>query len=162
DGEIVLIGAESRLPYNRPPLSKGYLRGQDRFEDQLVNPADFYTSRRIDVRLGVRVIRVDAARKVVGLDGGDQVSYERLRVATGGRNRVLTGPGADLPGIFQLRTVDDCDRIRAAAAKSRRAVVIGLGFIGSEVAASLRQLGLEVAAVDGQAVPLARVLGLEV
>ena len=162
DGTVELIGAEPQLPYNRPPLSKGYLRGQERFEDQLVNPADYYTQHDIKLRLGVRVTRVDPGRKVVGLDGGEEVPYDRLLVATGGRNRTLTTPGADLPGIFQLRTVEDCDRIRAVARSGARAVVIGLGFIGSEVSASLRQMGLAVTAIEGHPVPLARVLGNEV
>jgi len=162
DGAVELIGAEPQLPYNRPPLSKGYLRGQERFEDQLVNPADYYTQHGITLRLGVRATRVDAGRKVVGLDGGEEVPYDRLLVATGGRNRTLTTPGAELPGIFQLRTVEDCDRIRAVARSGARAVVIGLGFIGSEVSASLRQMGLAVTAIEGHPVPLARVLGNEV
>ncbi len=162
DGDIQLIGAEPQLPYNRPPLSKGYLRGEDRFEDQLVKPADYYAKQAIEVRLGTRATTIDPGQKIVELDGGERLSYDRLLVATGGRNRAVTEPGATLAGIFQLRTVDDCDRIRTAARAARRAVVVGLGFIGSEVAASLRQLGIEVAAVEGQAVPLERVLGHDV
>jgi len=162
DGTAELIGAEPQLPYNRPPLSKGYLRGQERFDDQLVNPADYYTQHDIKLRLGVRVTVVDPKRKVVGLDRGGEVPYDRLLVATGGRNRTLTTPGAELSGIFQLRTVEDCDRIRNVARSGARAVVIGLGFIGSEVTASLRQMGLAVTAIEGQAVPLGRVLGAEV
>ena len=162
DGQITLIGAEPVMPYNRPPLSKGYLRGQDRFEDQLVNPAAYYAEHDIALRSGVRADAIDARRKIVTLERGDEVPYDRLLVATGGRNRPLTAPGANLPGIFQLRTVEDCDRIRAVAKPGRRAVVIGLGFIGSEVTASLRQMGVEVTAVEGHPVPLARVLGPEV
>src|SRR5580700_1719602 len=124
EGEITLIGAEKQLPYNRPPLSKGYLRGQDKFEDQLVNPAAFYTEQRIGLRLGVRATAIDPGRKLVALEGGETVPYDRLLVTTGGRNRTLTTPGGQLPGIFQLRTVEDCDRIRAAATPGRRAVVI--------------------------------------
>jgi 3-phenylpropionate/trans-cinnamate dioxygenase ferredoxin reductase subunit len=162
DGQIALIGAEPVMPYNRPPLSKGYLRGQDRFEDQLVNPAGYYAEHDITLRSGVRAAAIDARRRIVTLERGDEVPYDRLLVATGGRNRTLTGPGADLPGIFQLRTVEDCDRIRVVAKPGLRAVVIGLGFIGSEVTASLRQMGVEVTAVEGHPVPLARVLGPEV
>jgi 3-phenylpropionate/trans-cinnamate dioxygenase ferredoxin reductase component len=162
DGSVELIGEEPQLPYNRPPLSKGYLRGQERLEDQLVNPADHYAGHDITLSLGVRATAVDPRRKVVGLAGGVEVPYDRLLVATGGRNRVLTTPGADLPGIFQLRTVEDCDRIRAAARPGARAVVVSLGFIGSEVTASLRQMGLAVTAIDGHPVPLARVLGVEI
>ena len=161
DGDIVLIGAERELPYSRPPLSKGYLRGQDRFEDQLVKPASYYTEQRIQLKLGRRATAIDPKQKLVELYGGERVAYDRLLVTTGGRNRTLTVPGADLSGVFQLRTVQDCDRIRAAVAPGRRAVVIGFSFVGSEVSASLRQLGVEVVAIEGARVPLARVLGDE-
>ncbi len=162
DGSVQLIGEESQLPYHRPPLSKGYLRGQERFEDQLVHPAGYYAEQRIDVKLGARATAIDPGQKLVELEGGGRMAYDRLLVATGGRNRPLSAPGAGLDGIFQLRTVEDCDRIRAVARPGRRAVVVGLGFIGSEVTASLRQLGVEVVAVEGHRVPLARVLGEEV
>src|SRR3989441_4989931 len=162
DGEIHLIGAEAQLPYNRPPLSKGYLRQEERFEDQLVKPADYYSAQRIELRLGMRATAIDARQKFVELEGGERVAYDQLLVATGGRNRTLLVPGASLKGIFQLRTVEDCDRIRAVTQSGRRAVVVGLGFIGSEVTASLRQLGVEVAAVDRARALLARVLGEEV
>jgi len=141
---------------------KGYLRGQESFEAQLVNPAADYERRRITVRVGARATRVDPARRVVELAGGEAVGYDRLLVTTGGRNRSLRAPGADLPGIFQLRTVEECDRIRAAARAGARAVVVGMGFIGSEVSASLRQMGVAVSVVEGHPVPLARVLGPEV
>ena len=162
DGEIRLIGAEAQLPYNRPPLSKGYLRQQERFEDQLVKPADYYAAQRIELTLGVRATAIDAKQKVVELEDGERVVYDRLVVATGGRNRTLSVANAKLDGIFQLRTVEDCDRIRAMTQRGRRAVVMGLGFIGCEVSASLRQLGVEVTAVEHSRAPLARVLGEEV
>lgn len=162
DGDLVLVGAEHQLPYSRPPLSKGYLRGQDRFEDQLVKPASYYAEQRIQLKLGARAAAIDAKQKVVELEGGERVAYDRLLVTTGGRNRTLSVPGANLANVFQLRTVEDCDRIRAAASRGRRAVVIGFGFIGSEVSASLRQLGVEVVAIEGARVPLARVVGDEV
>src|SRR6185503_5932652 len=148
--------------YNRPPLSKGYLRRQETFEAQLVKPASFYAEQRIELTLGVRATAIDARQKVVEIQGGERVSYDRLLVATGGRNRTFAVPGADLANVFQLRTVEDCDRIRAATEGARRAVIVGFGFIGCEVAASLRQLGIEVTAVQGSRVPLARVLGDEV
>jgi len=162
DGEIHLIGAESQPPYNRPPLSKGYLRRQERFEDQLVKPVGYYAEQHIELKLRARATTIDARQKVVELEGGERLSYDQLLVTTGGRNRALSVPGANLEGVFQLRTVEDCDRIRAASQRGRRAVLMGFGFIGSEVAASLRQLGIEVAAVEGSRVPLARVLGEEV
>jgi 3-phenylpropionate/trans-cinnamate dioxygenase ferredoxin reductase subunit len=162
DGEIHLIGEEPQQPYNRPPLSKGYLRGQERFEDLLVHPPGFYVERDITRRLGIRAAGIDPQRKAVSLESGEEILYDRLLVTTGGRNRTLTVPGADLQGVFQLRTVEDCDRIRAAARAGRQAVVIGLGFIGSEVSASLRQVGVGVAAVESSPAPLSRVLGKEV
>ena len=162
DGQILLVGAEPHPPYHRPPLSKAYLRGEARFEEGLVNPADFYTQQHIELRLGARASHLDPARKVVELDGGAVIPYDQLLVTTGGRNRALTTTGADLPSVFQLRTAEDCDQIRAAAQPGRRAVVVGLGFIGCEVAASLRQMKLSVAAIEGLSVPLARVLGREV
>jgi 3-phenylpropionate/trans-cinnamate dioxygenase ferredoxin reductase subunit len=154
DGEIRLIGAEAQLPYNRPPLSKGYLRQEERFEDQLVKPAGYYAEQRIDLTLGVRATAIDAEQKIVELEGGERVVYDRLVVATGGRNRTLSVPGANLGGIFQLRTVEDCDRIRSITHPGRRAVVMGLGFIGCEVSASLRQRGVEVTAVERSRLPL--------
>src|SRR5262244_2709833 len=162
DGDIVLIGAEAQVPYNRPPLSKGYLRGQDRFEDQLVKPASYYAEQRIQLKLGVRATAIDPKQKLVELESGERVAYERLLVATGGRNRTFAVPGANLAGVFQLRTLADCDRIRAAAGPGRRAVVIGFSFIGSEVSASLRQLGVEVVAIESSRRPFTRVLGDEV
>src|SRR5215470_3126061 len=143
DGEIQLIGAERQLPYNRPPLSKGYLRGEERLEDQLVNPPGIYAEKGIKLRLGTRATAVDAKKKHVEVEDGEQIAYDRLLVATGGRNRPVSIPGGELNGVLQLRTVEESDRIRAKAQRGRRAVVVGLGFIGSEVAASLRQLGVE-------------------
>jgi 3-phenylpropionate/trans-cinnamate dioxygenase ferredoxin reductase subunit len=162
EGEIQLIGAERQLPYNRPPLSKGYLRGEERFEDQLVNPAGAYAEKGIELRLGTPATAIDAIKKHVVVDGGERIAYDRLLVATGGRNRSVSMPGAELHGVLQLRTVEDSDRIRAAAQRGRRALVVGLGFIGSEVAASLRQIGVEVTALAPDRAPLARVLGAEV
>ena len=162
DGEIYLIGAERQPPYNRPPLSKAYLRGEVRFEDQLVNPPSIYAEKGIQLRLGTRATAIDAKKKHVEVEGGERIAYERLLVATGGQNRPVSIPGAELNGVLQLRTVEESDQIRARAQRGRRAVVVGLGFIGSEVAASLRQLGVEVTALAPDQAPLARVLGREV
>ncbi|HET7480707.1 MAG TPA: NAD(P)/FAD-dependent oxidoreductase, partial [Rubrobacteraceae bacterium] len=162
DGRVILIGAEPQPPYERPPLSKEYLRGETPFEGALVQTADFYRKNGIETRFGVRAIHVDAAAKAVELDGGEHVSYDGLLIATGARNRRVRFPGSDLGGIYELRTVADCDRIREEIAPGRKAVVVGMGFIGSEVAASLRQSGVEVAVVDRNKVPLRRVLGEEV
>jgi 3-phenylpropionate/trans-cinnamate dioxygenase ferredoxin reductase subunit len=162
DGRVVLIGAESQPPYERPPLSKEYLRGESSFQSTLVQPPDFYRENGIETRFGVRATRVDATEKVVELNGGERVGYDRLLIATGGRNRRFPIPGLDLEGVHDLRTAADCDRIRAEIAPGRKAVVVGMGFIGSEVAASLRQWDVEVVVVDRNKVPLRRVLGEEV
>jgi len=162
DGRVVLIGAEPRPPYERPPLSKEYLRGESPFEQALFRPPDFYGENDIETRFGVRLTRVDATEKVVDLDDEESVPYDALLVATGARNRRIPISGLDLEGIYDLRTVADCDRIRAEISPGHKAVVVGMGFIGSEVAASLRQSGVEVTVVDRNTVPLRRVLGEEV
>jgi len=142
DGRVILIGAEPRPPYERPSLSKEYLRNESSFESALVRPPDFYEENDIETRFGVRATRVDAADEVVELDDGERVAYDKLLIATGSRNRRLPIPGLDLEGIYDLRTVADSDRIRAEIAPGRRAVVVGMGFIGSGGAAALRPLGV--------------------
>ncbi len=162
DGEIMLIGAEPHPPYERPPLSKEYLQGEKPFEDALLKPTGFYEDHNIQTRFGKRATRVDPFDHVVELEGGGMLRYDRLLVATGVRNRRLRIPGADLEGVCDLRTVDDADRIRAMSRGGRRAVLVGMGFIGSEVAASLRHLGVEVTVVEPFKTPLYRVLGEEI
>jgi 3-phenylpropionate/trans-cinnamate dioxygenase ferredoxin reductase component len=162
DGRVILIGAEPQPPYERPPLSKEYLRGESSFEQTLVQSSDFYGENGIETRFGVRASRVDPAKKVIELDGEEGVAYDKLLVATGGRNRRFPVPGLDLEGVYDLRTMADCERIRAEIGPGRKAVVVGMGFIGSEVAASLRQSGVNVVVVDRNKVPLRRILGEEV
>jgi 3-phenylpropionate/trans-cinnamate dioxygenase ferredoxin reductase subunit len=162
EGRVILIGAEPLPPYERPPLSKEYLRGEFPFERALVQPPGFYDENGIESRFGVRATRVDVTEKTVELEGGERVAYDRLLIATGSRNRRFPIPGLDLDGVYDLRTVADADRIRAEIAPGRKAVVVGMGFVGSEVAASLRQSGVDVVVVDRNEVPLRRVLGEEV
>jgi len=162
DGSVTLIGAEREPPYERPPLSKAYLRGEVPFDTALVRPPAYYAEHRIDTVFGTRATRVDTAARVVELENGRRVPFDALLIATGGRNRRFSIPGGDLEGIHSLRTRQDADRIRAGMAPGRRAVVVGMGFIGSEVAASLRQAGLDVVAVEPLKTPLFRVLGAEV
>lgn len=162
DGRVVLVGEETHLPYERPPLSKEYLRSEATFEHALVRAADFYAEQAIETRFGVRAARLDPAERTVELAGGESLHYDKLLIATGARNRRAAIPGLDLEGVYDLRTVDDANRIRTEALLGRKAVVVGMGFIGSEVAASLRQLGVEVAVVAPGSVPLERVLGEEV
>ncbi len=159
DGTVVLIGAEREPPYERPPLSKAYLRGEVPFENTLVQPPAFYAEHGIETMFGTRVTRVDPTARVVELEDRRRVPFDTLLIATGGRNRRISMPGADLEGIYSLRTVQDADRIRAEIVPGRRAVVVGMGFIGSEVAAAIRHKGLEVVAIEPAKTPLFRVLG---
>ncbi len=162
DGRIVLIGAEDHLPYERPPLSKEYLRGEEPFDDALVRPPDLYADREIELRTGTRVVQIRPKERSIVLAGGEHVAYDGLLVATGSRNRRLDVPGADLPGVFDLRRVDDADRIRAAATPGVRVVCVGMGFIGAEVAASLKLVGCEVTVVEVFETTLFRILGPQI
>jgi 3-phenylpropionate/trans-cinnamate dioxygenase ferredoxin reductase subunit len=162
DGRVLLIGAEPQPPYDRPPLSKNYLRGGMPFEKTLLRPADFYRERGIELRLGATVVTVDPEKRALGLQDGERIEFDQLLIATGGRNRRFPIPGLDLPGVYDLRTVADADRIRDAIARGGRAVVVGMGFIGAEVAASMRQSGLEVVAVEPFKTPLYRALGEDI
>lgn len=162
DGEIVLIGAEPQWPYERPPLSKQYLRGDTPFDKTLVRPAIYYEQNRIETLLGVSVRRVTPSERTVELQTGRRIHYDRLLLATGVRNRRMSIPGLNLPGVLALRTVADCDALREEIRPGRRAAVIGMGFIGCEVAASLRQEGVEVVGVDPSPTPLFRVLGPQI
>jgi 3-phenylpropionate/trans-cinnamate dioxygenase ferredoxin reductase component len=162
DGRIVLIGDEPHPPYERPPLSKEYFRGEQPFEDSLVRPLDFYASNDIETHFGTRATRVDPIDKTVRLSNRDSVVYDQILIATGSRNRSLPIPGLKLERVYDLRTVEDCDRIRAEIAPGRRAAVVGMGFIGSEIASSLRQMGVEVVVIEGEKVPLYRALGEEI
>src|SRR6266480_1287763 len=161
-GRIVLLGAEPGIPFGRPPLSKTYLRGEEDLSAWYVKPADWYGDHDIELRTGSIVRRVDTALKQLRLASGETVDYDKLVLCTGGRNRNFAAPGATLPGVYQLRTLAQCDAIRQVAQPGARAVMVGMGFIGAEVAASLRQMGLEVTAVLPGAAPLATVLGNEV
>ncbi len=159
DGNVILIGEEPHFPYERPPLSKQYLRGDVPFEKALVRPRDFYATNRIDMRFGDAATHVDPAERKVELASGGSVRYDKLLIATGVRNRRLSIPGLNLQNVFDLRSVDDADALRAAIVPGRQAVVIGMGFIGCEVAASLRQQGVAVVCIDPSPTPLFRVLG---
>ncbi|HKW24059.1 MAG TPA: FAD-dependent oxidoreductase [Ktedonobacterales bacterium] len=161
-GRIVLLGKELGIPFGRPPLSKTYLRGEEDLSAWYVKPADWYSEHDIAFRTGVTVERVDTGLKQLYLAGGETVRYDRLILCTGGKNQRFETPGANLPGVYQLRTVAECDAIRHAARPGARAVIVGMGFIGAEVAASLRQMGLDVTVVLPGKAPLATVLGPEV
>ena len=161
DGRIVLIGAESLRPYERPPLSKDYLRGETEQEKVHVHSEAYYGEHDIDLRLGREVSRLDTGSREATLDDGETLRYDRLLLATGAEPRRLPIPGADLDGVLYLRTVPDSDRIRERLDRGGSLVVVGAGWIGAEVAASARQRGMEVTIVEPMSVPLERVLGPE-
>jgi 3-phenylpropionate/trans-cinnamate dioxygenase ferredoxin reductase component len=161
-GRVVLIGSEPGIPFGRPPLSKTYLRSEEDLDGWYVRPADWYDEHDVEMLAESSVVSVNPAAHSVVLDSGEELEYQKVLIATGGRNRRLDLPGAELPGIHQLRTVAECDAIKREAAANRHAIVVGMGFIGCEVAASLTQLGVRVTAVLPQRVPLERVLGKEV
>jgi 3-phenylpropionate/trans-cinnamate dioxygenase ferredoxin reductase subunit len=161
-GRIVILGGEPGIPFGRPPLSKTYLRGEESLDGWLVKPAAWYAENRVELRTGVTIQGVDTKLKKVTLQGEETVAYDKLLLCTGGRNRRFQVPGAEAPGVYQLRTMAECDAIRRAADPRARALIVGMGFIGSEVASSLRQLGLEVSAVLSGTAPLTAVLGPQV
>ncbi len=162
DGRVLLCGDEPLRPYERPPLSKDYLRGDASFDDAAVHTEDFYGSRGIELRTSCAVEAIDVAASEVRLASGERTGYDRLLLATGAEPRALRMPGAELPGVRSLRTVADSDAIRTAAGSGDPVVIVGAGWIGTEVAASARQLGADVTVVDPLPLPLERVLGPEV
>lgn len=157
EGEVTLIGDEDHLPYQRPPLSKGYLLGKVRKDDLAFRGADFFDTHRIR-RLTGRVETIDRTAQRVHLRSGETLGYDHLVLATGSRPRRLPVPGAGLDRVFALQTLDDADRLRDALRTSTRTVVIGAGFIGLEFASSARSFGSEVCVVDVADRPMARVL----
>ena len=163
DGRIVLLGAEPNRPYERPPLSKEYLREEAGREKIWVHDDErFYERRQIDLRTGVTVTGIDLSNREVEVeDGSERIGFDALLLATGAEPRRLSLPGADLDGVHYLRTVEDSDRLRQVTAAGGRVVVIGAGWIGAEVAASARQRGCDVTLLEMTAVPLERVLGPE-
>lgn len=159
---ITIVGAEAHPPYDRPPLSKQMLRGE--VEDPqgiALKPASFYDDNGITLRLGVPALGIDAAAHTVELADGQLIGYQQLVIATGLVPNRIAAFG-DLDGLCVLRSLDDCVALQRRAASARRAVVIGAGFIGCEVAASLRGLGVQVTLVEPQPAPLAGVLGAQV
>jgi 3-phenylpropionate/trans-cinnamate dioxygenase ferredoxin reductase subunit len=162
DGRVVLIGEEPDHPYQRPPLSKGYLSGQADLDDVYLHSSNWYDEQRVEVRTSTTVTAIDPGAHQVVLADGERVDYHQLLLTTGARPRQPDVPGADLDGIHYLRTLADTERLKVAAANATSVVVVGAGWIGAEVTASLRQLGLPVTLLDVASVPLERVLGPEV
>src|SRR4051794_16042342 len=161
EGRIGLVGEEDERPYERPPLSKDYLRGESEREKAYVHPEGFYEEHDIELRTGVRAERIDTGASTVALAGGKELRYDRLLIATGAEPRRLDVPGADLDGVHYLRSFDDSDAIAQRLGNGGRAVVIGAGWIGAEVAASARQKGVEGALVGMAEGPPEGVLGPE-
>lgn len=162
-GRVVLFGAESELPYERPPLSKELLAGQIEAERVTLRPRAFYDEQHIELRLGERVTTLDAAAHAMTLANGEQHHFDRIVLATGSELAPLAIPGVDLPGVHSLRTLADARALRAAllagVSHRGRVVVIGAGFIGSEVAATCRAAGMDVTLIEMLPTPLERVLG---
>ena len=162
DGRVVLVGAEEERPYERPPLSKDYLRGEVGRDKVYVHDEGFYAEHDIELRLGRTALSLDTANTRLELDDGEQLSYDRLLLATGAEPRPLSVPGAEFDRVFYLRSVRDSDALRERLGRGGAVVVVGAGWIGAEVAASARQRGLDVTVVEPASVPLERVLGKEI
>lgn len=161
-GRVVLIGDEPENPYQRPPLSKHYLSGQADLDDVYLHQPSWYGDQAVEVRTSTPVTAIDPTSHQVVLADGERVDYDQLLIATGASPRRLDIPGAGLAGVHYLRSLADADRLKTAAAQASAVAVIGAGWIGAEVTASLRHLGLPVTLLGMENVPLERVLGAEV
>jgi 3-phenylpropionate/trans-cinnamate dioxygenase ferredoxin reductase subunit len=158
-GRVVLFGAEPHRPYERPPLSKGYLQGSAERDTVFVHGPDWYADQDVDLRLGTEVTAIDRpAHEVVAADG-TRTRYDKLLLTTGSSPRRLPVPGADLPGVHYLRTLDDSDHLKAVFRPGARIAVVGAGWIGLETAAAARGAGAEVTVLENAELPLLRVLG---
>jgi 3-phenylpropionate/trans-cinnamate dioxygenase ferredoxin reductase subunit len=162
EGTVRLFGTEAHRPYIRPPLSKDYLRGDEELDKVFVHPEAWYAEQRVAFEPSTTVTAIDPGAHALVVDGGKRAAFDRLILATGSEPRRLDVPGGDLDGIRYLRTLGDSDALRTAAARASHVAVIGGGWIGAEVAASLRQTGRDVTLIMDTSVPLERVLGTEV
>jgi 3-phenylpropionate/trans-cinnamate dioxygenase ferredoxin reductase subunit len=161
NGRVVLIGDEHELPYERPPLTKDYLRDEQPREKTRVHEQVFYDQNDIELLTGITVTAINPSERRILADGNKEFGYDRLLIATGAEPRKIDIPGADLDGVHYLRTLSDCDALRQRLDAGGKVVVVGAGWIGAEFAASARQRGLEVTVIEPAAVPLERVLGNE-
>jgi 3-phenylpropionate/trans-cinnamate dioxygenase ferredoxin reductase component len=162
DGRVVLIGSEPERPYERPPLSKEYVRSESERDKAFVHDKDFYEHHQIELLTGVTATRIDAGHSKLTLGNGNVLDYDRLLLTTGAEPRRIPVPGAHLEGIHYLRTLGDSEVLRERLGSGGRVVVVGGGWIGSELAASARQRGLEVALIDPLELPAGRIFGPEV
>jgi 3-phenylpropionate/trans-cinnamate dioxygenase ferredoxin reductase subunit len=161
-GQVVLIGSETELPYERPPLSKGVLLGNDQPEVAQLHDRQWYDDNHIELRLGTTATSLNTETRTVTLDDGSDLRYDLLLFTTGSRVRKLDVPGADLPGIHYLRTAEESQALTDAYAAKPRVVVVGAGWIGLEAAAAARERGCEVTVIEPQSTALAAVMGEEV
>jgi 3-phenylpropionate/trans-cinnamate dioxygenase ferredoxin reductase component len=161
DGRVVLVGDEHELPYERPPLTKDYLRDEQPREKTRVHEEGFYEQHDIELLTGVTVTAIKPSEQRILVNGDKEFRYDRLLIATGAEPRKIDIAGADLDGVHYLRTLADCDALRQRLAAGGKVVVVGAGWIGAEFAASARQRGLEVTVIEPAAVPLERVFGNE-
>ena len=162
DGRVLIVGAEPERPYERPPLSKDYLRGEAGRDKVYVHDEEFYAQQGIELRLGRTATRLDTSERELELDDGEILGYDRLLLTTGAEPRRPGIPGSGLDGVLYLRSVRDSDALRERLDRGGRAVVVGAGWIGAEVAASARERGVDVTLLDPLVVPLERVLGPDV
>ena len=162
DGRVLLIGAERERPYERPPLTKNYLRGETEREKTYVHEPGFYEQHQIELLTNTAVTAIDTASSRVTLGDGSELGFDRLLLATGAQPRPISIAGAELGGVHYLRTLSDCDALRDRLENGGHVVVVGAGWSGSEFAASARQRGLEVTVVDPLALPNERIFGPEI
>jgi 3-phenylpropionate/trans-cinnamate dioxygenase ferredoxin reductase subunit len=162
DGDITLIGEEPVAPYQRPPLSKAYLKGELDMDRLLLRPASVYAEENITLLTSLRAVWIDRANKKVRVEGGRELPYDVLVLATGAKPRKLPLVGADLDGVHLFRTAADADALRPRMVSGAKLVVVGAGYIGLEAAAVARQLGLDVTVIETAVRPLARVTSPEV
>ncbi|MGH2909390.1 MAG: NAD(P)/FAD-dependent oxidoreductase, partial [Solirubrobacteraceae bacterium] len=161
DGRVLLIGAEPERPYERPPLTKDYLRGDSPREKAYVHDEGFYAQHEIELITGATVTAIEPGSSRVTLADGRELAYDRLLLTTGAEPRQIQIPGADLDGVYYLRTLADCDVLRERLDAGGHVVVVGAGWIGSEFAASARQRGLDVTVIDPLKLPNERIFGPE-
>jgi 3-phenylpropionate/trans-cinnamate dioxygenase ferredoxin reductase subunit len=161
-GEITIVGDEPAPPYQRPPLSKAYLKGEMDAERLFLKPLDYYAEHRIELVTSEAATAIDLLARTVALSGGRQLSWDRMVIATGARPRKLSLAGAELQGVSELRTLADVDRIKQAAVAGARLVVVGAGYIGLEAAAVGAQLGMKVTVLEAMPQVLSRVAGPEI
>jgi len=162
DGRIVLIGSEAERPYERPSLTKDYLRGESEREKTYVHEAGFYEQHQIELETGLTVTAIDRDASRISVSDGRELTYDRLLLATGAEPRRLSVPGGGLDGVYYLRTLADCDALRGRLETAGHVVVVGAGWIGSEFAASARTRGLEVTLIDPLALPNERIFGTKI